>query len=130
MKLAKELSDTVVYCKSVHFEGFDDPNHPRAFYEMSSFSESKALKLAQESGTCVLPSSVPVPQRGTAAGGKGIPKTWVVISLVMHVTVSLRNSGKQLNILEAVTKKGIFAGGSHSARLARQRGGHSSSRKS
>lgn len=54
MKLAKELSDTVVYCKSVHFNGFEDPSHPRAFYEMSSFTESKALKLAQESGMYVL----------------------------------------------------------------------------
>lgn len=93
MKLAKELSDTVVYCKSVHFEGFDDPNHPRAFYEMSSFSESKALKLAQESGMCVLPSPVPVPQKGAAAGGKGIPKTRDMISLVKHIT---EKSGKNL----------------------------------
>jgi len=55
LKLAKELSDTVVYCKSVHFDGFEDPSHPRPFYEMSSFTESKALKLAQESGMYVLP---------------------------------------------------------------------------
>lgn len=126
MKLAKELSDTVVYCKSVHFEGFDDPHHPRAFYEMSSFSESKALKLAQESGACVLPSSVPVPQKGTAAGGKGIPKTWVGISLVVHVA---EKQWEELNILGAVPKKGVFAGGSHSATLARRRGTHSSSKK-
>lgn len=124
MKLAKELSDTVVYCKSVHFEGFDDPNHPRAFYEMSSFSESKALKLAQESGMCVLPSSVPVPRKGTAAGGKGIPKIWFMFSLVKHVT---EKSGKSLS--RVVLKKGIFAGGSHSARLARQRATHSCSKK-
>ncbi|XP_015279857.1 PREDICTED: 1-phosphatidylinositol 4,5-bisphosphate phosphodiesterase delta-1-like, partial [Gekko japonicus] len=50
LKLAKELSDTVVYCRSVHFEGFDGSN-PRPSNEMSSFSEGKALKLAQESGT-------------------------------------------------------------------------------
>lgn len=50
LKLAKELSDTVVYCKSVHFQGFDDPTPP-AFNEMSSFTEGKAWKLAQESGT-------------------------------------------------------------------------------
>ncbi|KAM9094037.1 1-phosphatidylinositol 4,5-bisphosphate phosphodiesterase delta-1 isoform X1 [Sarcophilus harrisii] len=46
LKLAKELSDLVVYCKSVHFEGF----HSSAFYEMSSFSENRAFKMAQESG--------------------------------------------------------------------------------
>ncbi|XP_033021596.1 1-phosphatidylinositol 4,5-bisphosphate phosphodiesterase delta-1 isoform X1 [Lacerta agilis] len=47
LKLAQELSDTVVYCKSVHFQGFGNAD----CNEMSSFSESKALKLAQESGT-------------------------------------------------------------------------------
>uniref|UniRef100_A0A6J0URU8 Phosphoinositide phospholipase C n=1 Tax=Pogona vitticeps TaxID=103695 RepID=A0A6J0URU8_9SAUR len=50
LKLAQELSDTVVYCKSVHFEGFNN-TESLAWDEMSSFSESKALKLAQESGT-------------------------------------------------------------------------------
>ncbi|XP_074055368.1 1-phosphatidylinositol 4,5-bisphosphate phosphodiesterase delta-1 isoform X2 [Macrotis lagotis] len=46
LKLAKELSDLVIYCKSVHFQGFQDS----AFYEMSSFGENRALKLIQESG--------------------------------------------------------------------------------
>lgn len=51
LKLAKELSDIVIYCKSVHFHGFDSITSPRPFYEMSSFTESKAQKLAQEFGT-------------------------------------------------------------------------------
>ncbi|XP_008110417.1 1-phosphatidylinositol 4,5-bisphosphate phosphodiesterase delta-1 isoform X4 [Anolis carolinensis] len=50
LKLAKELSDTIVYCKSVHFKGFNSATPP-AFNEMTSFTESKAFKLAQESGT-------------------------------------------------------------------------------
>ncbi|XP_018124473.1 1-phosphatidylinositol 4,5-bisphosphate phosphodiesterase delta-1 isoform X2 [Xenopus laevis] len=50
LKLAKELSDTVVYCKSVHFSGFDYALEHQSFYEMSSLSEDKALKLANESG--------------------------------------------------------------------------------
>ncbi|KAJ6659344.1 hypothetical protein lerEdw1_019215 [Lerista edwardsae] len=50
LKLAKELSDTVVYCKSVHFQGFDTAP-PQACNEMTSFGEGKAWKLAQESGT-------------------------------------------------------------------------------
>uniref|UniRef100_A0A8C5BML0 Phosphoinositide phospholipase C n=1 Tax=Gadus morhua TaxID=8049 RepID=A0A8C5BML0_GADMO len=44
------LSDLVVYCKSVHFRGFQ---HAQAHYkcdEMSSLSESKARKLAKEAG--------------------------------------------------------------------------------
>ncbi|KAK9396038.1 1-phosphatidylinositol 4-5-bisphosphate phosphodiesterase delta-1 [Crotalus adamanteus] len=47
LKLAKELSDTVIYCKSVQFQGFADP---QPHDEMSSFSEGRLLKLAQESG--------------------------------------------------------------------------------
>ncbi|XP_068092058.1 1-phosphatidylinositol 4,5-bisphosphate phosphodiesterase delta-1 isoform X2 [Hyperolius riggenbachi] len=49
LKLAKELSDTVVYCKSVHFRGFEYAAEHQAFYEMSSLTESKALKLATDS---------------------------------------------------------------------------------
>ncbi|XP_069503789.1 1-phosphatidylinositol 4,5-bisphosphate phosphodiesterase delta-1 isoform X2 [Ambystoma mexicanum] len=47
LKLARELSDMVVYCKSVHFRGFANT---KPFYEMSSFVESKAQKLASDSG--------------------------------------------------------------------------------
>lgn len=50
LKLAKELSDTVIYCKSVHFRGFEYASEHQSFYEMSSLTESKALKLANESG--------------------------------------------------------------------------------
>ncbi|KAM5157020.1 1-phosphatidylinositol 4,5-bisphosphate phosphodiesterase delta-1 isoform 2-T2 [Mantella aurantiaca] len=49
LKLAKELSDTVIYCKSVHFRGFEYAVEHQAFYEMSSLTESKALRLANES---------------------------------------------------------------------------------
>uniref|UniRef100_A0A8C5QKT2 Phosphoinositide phospholipase C n=1 Tax=Leptobrachium leishanense TaxID=445787 RepID=A0A8C5QKT2_9ANUR len=51
LKLAKELSDTVIYCKSVHFRGFDYALQNQSFYEMSSLTESKALRLATESRT-------------------------------------------------------------------------------
>lgn len=50
LKMAKELSDMVIYCKSVHFNGFDDARENLSFYEMSSFKEGKAMKLAEESG--------------------------------------------------------------------------------
>uniref|UniRef100_A0A8C6MN91 Phosphoinositide phospholipase C n=2 Tax=Moschus moschiferus TaxID=68415 RepID=A0A8C6MN91_MOSMO len=51
LRLAKELSDMVIYCKSVHFRGFPSPGTSgQAFYEMSSFSENRALRLLQESG--------------------------------------------------------------------------------
>ncbi|XP_041964555.1 1-phosphatidylinositol 4,5-bisphosphate phosphodiesterase delta-1b isoform X1 [Alosa sapidissima] len=48
LKLAKELSDIVIYCKSVHFHGFEDAQKNLGFYEMSSFKEGKADKLAEE----------------------------------------------------------------------------------
>lgn len=50
-KLSRELSDLVLYCKSVHFHGFDQARSHAKCYEMSSFSESKAKKLAKEAGT-------------------------------------------------------------------------------
>lgn len=49
LKLAKELSDIVIYCKSVHFRGFEDSWDKQSFYEMASFKEGKAVKLAEES---------------------------------------------------------------------------------
>lgn len=51
LKLVPELSDMVIYCKSVHFGGFSGPGTSgQAFYEMASFSEGRALRLLQESG--------------------------------------------------------------------------------
>lgn len=51
LKLAKVLSDMVIYCKSVPFHGFEDSREKQSFYEMVSFKEGKALKLAEESAT-------------------------------------------------------------------------------
>ncbi|XP_070693884.1 1-phosphatidylinositol 4,5-bisphosphate phosphodiesterase delta-4 [Pempheris klunzingeri] len=50
-KVSRELSDLVVYCKSVHFHGFENARSQAKCYEMSSFSESKAKRLAKEAGT-------------------------------------------------------------------------------
>lgn len=48
-KLSPELSELVVYCKSVSFRGFENlPEKPPD--EMSSFSESEALRLIKDSG--------------------------------------------------------------------------------
>lgn len=48
--LCKELSDLVVYCKSVHFSGFEKAREKGKPYEMSSLSESKARKYIKEAG--------------------------------------------------------------------------------
>ncbi|XP_033842727.1 1-phosphatidylinositol 4,5-bisphosphate phosphodiesterase delta-4 [Periophthalmus magnuspinnatus] len=50
-KLSRELSDLVVYCRSVHFHGFEHAKVHGKCYEISSFSESKAKKLSKESGS-------------------------------------------------------------------------------
>ncbi|XP_059183228.1 1-phosphatidylinositol 4,5-bisphosphate phosphodiesterase delta-1a [Centropristis striata] len=54
IKLAKALSDIVVYCKSVHFNGFEHAKDSHAFYEMSSLKESKAFNLADTSATAFM----------------------------------------------------------------------------
>ncbi|KAM9337409.1 1-phosphatidylinositol 4,5-bisphosphate phosphodiesterase delta-1a isoform 1-T1 [Symphorus nematophorus] len=54
IKLAKQLSDLVIYCKSVHFNGFEHAKDNQSFYEMSSFKESKAFNLAETSATAYI----------------------------------------------------------------------------
>ncbi|KAF5903599.1 1-phosphatidylinositol 4,5-bisphosphate phosphodiesterase delta-1 isoform X1 [Clarias magur] len=51
INLAKELSDLVIYCKSVHFTSFEHSHGKQACYDMSSFKESKAKHLAETSAT-------------------------------------------------------------------------------
>ncbi|XP_056258211.1 1-phosphatidylinositol 4,5-bisphosphate phosphodiesterase delta-3-A [Seriola aureovittata] len=48
-KLSPELSALVVYCRSVPFRGFENPSE-KPPNEMSSFSESEALRLIKDSG--------------------------------------------------------------------------------
>ncbi|XP_068446450.1 1-phosphatidylinositol 4,5-bisphosphate phosphodiesterase delta-4 isoform X1 [Clinocottus analis] len=50
-RLSKELSDCVVYCKSVHFSNFKHSRIHSKFYEVASFTESKARKHLREAGT-------------------------------------------------------------------------------
>ncbi|CAL8304535.1 unnamed protein product [Merluccius merluccius] len=48
-KLSPELSEMVVYCQSVSFRGFENLS-TKPSNEMSSFSESEALRLIKDSG--------------------------------------------------------------------------------
>ncbi|XP_037133002.1 1-phosphatidylinositol 4,5-bisphosphate phosphodiesterase delta-1-like isoform X2 [Syngnathus acus] len=68
LKLAKELSDMVIYCKSVHFSGFEDAN--LSFYEMSSFKEKKAFRLAEESANAYVNHNVDKLSRTYPAGSR------------------------------------------------------------
>ncbi|TMS16973.1 1-phosphatidylinositol 4,5-bisphosphate phosphodiesterase delta-1 [Larimichthys crocea] len=54
IKLAKQLSDMVIFCKSVHFNGFEHAKDNHSFYEMSSFKEGKAFNLADTSATAYI----------------------------------------------------------------------------
>ncbi|CAL8290941.1 unnamed protein product [Lota lota] len=49
-RLSKELSDCVVYCKSVQFSGFKHSRTHQRFCEVSSFTESKARKHLRDAG--------------------------------------------------------------------------------
>lgn len=56
-RLSKELSDCVVYCKSVHFRSFKHSRIHSKFYEVASFTESKARKHLREAGKSSLTES-------------------------------------------------------------------------
>ncbi|XP_068102147.1 1-phosphatidylinositol 4,5-bisphosphate phosphodiesterase delta-4 [Hyperolius riggenbachi] len=49
-RISQALSDCVIYCKSVPFEGFKHSRPCYKVYEMSSFTEYKARKLVREPG--------------------------------------------------------------------------------
>ncbi|AWO95841.1 putative 1-phosphatidylinositol 4-5-bisphosphate phosphodiesterase delta-4-like [Scophthalmus maximus] len=50
-RLSKELSDCVVYCKSVRFNSFKHARIHSKVYEVASFTEYKARKHLREAGT-------------------------------------------------------------------------------
>ncbi|XP_034559312.1 1-phosphatidylinositol 4,5-bisphosphate phosphodiesterase delta-1-like isoform X4 [Notolabrus celidotus] len=70
LKLAKSLSDMVIYCKSVHFHGFEDARNNLSFYEMSSFKEGKAMGLAEESANAYIHHNVEKLSRIYPAGSR------------------------------------------------------------
>ncbi|XP_060900037.1 1-phosphatidylinositol 4,5-bisphosphate phosphodiesterase delta-1-like isoform X2 [Labrus mixtus] len=70
LKLAKSLSDLVIYCKSVHFHGFEDARNNLSFYEMSSFKEGKAMELAEESANAYIHHNVEKLSRIYPAGSR------------------------------------------------------------
>ncbi|XP_077354519.1 1-phosphatidylinositol 4,5-bisphosphate phosphodiesterase delta-1-like isoform X1 [Festucalex cinctus] len=70
LKLAKELSDMVIYCKSVHFNGFEDARKNLSFYEMSSFKEKKAVALAEEAANAYVNHNVDKLSRTYPAGSR------------------------------------------------------------
>ncbi|KAJ1954556.1 1-phosphatidylinositol 4,5-bisphosphate phosphodiesterase delta-1, partial [Dipsacomyces acuminosporus] len=47
-KVAPELSELIVYCKAVHFEGFDDAQPEPAFDQVTSVPDTKSSQLIRE----------------------------------------------------------------------------------
>ncbi|KAK7945111.1 hypothetical protein WMY93_000839 [Mugilogobius chulae] len=81
LKLAKELSDMVIYCKSVHFNGFEDARNNLSFYEMSSFKEGKAKKLAAESANAYIHHNVDKLSRIYPSGSRTDSSNYNPVSL-------------------------------------------------
>ncbi|KFQ88954.1 1-phosphatidylinositol 4,5-bisphosphate phosphodiesterase delta-1, partial [Phoenicopterus ruber ruber] len=106
--------DTVVYCKSVHFNGFEDPSHPRAFYEMSSFSESKALKLAQESGTSFIHHNIRHLSRIYPAGWRTDSSNYNPIDLwnvgCQIVALNFQTAGTEMDVYQGRFQDNGFSG--------------------
>uniref|UniRef100_A0A3Q2XGN6 Phosphoinositide phospholipase C n=1 Tax=Hippocampus comes TaxID=109280 RepID=A0A3Q2XGN6_HIPCM len=70
IRLARELSDVVVYCKSVHFNGFEHARDKLDFNEMSSFKESKAFNLAESASGAFTRHNVDKLSRTYPAGSR------------------------------------------------------------
>lgn len=95
LKLAKELSDMVIYCKSVHFNGFDEARKDLSFYEISSFKEGQAVKLATESANAYIRHNVDKLSRIYPAGSR--------INSSNYSPVPLWNAGCQIVALNFQT---------------------------
>ncbi|XP_044159489.1 1-phosphatidylinositol 4,5-bisphosphate phosphodiesterase delta-4 isoform X5 [Bufo gargarizans] len=72
-RLSQELSDCIIYCKSVPFESFKHSRIQYKLYEMSSFTEYKARKLVKEPGDLSMDDRIYNPKA---------PKNlhWIVVS--------------------------------------------------
>ncbi|XP_061876650.1 1-phosphatidylinositol 4,5-bisphosphate phosphodiesterase delta-1a isoform X2 [Entelurus aequoreus] len=97
IKLAKELSDMVVYCKSVHFNGFEHARDNLKFYEMSSFKESKAFNLANNSASAFIHHNMDKLSRIYPAGSRTDSSN--------YNPVSMWNAGCQIVALNFQTPK-------------------------
>ncbi|XP_067386606.1 1-phosphatidylinositol 4,5-bisphosphate phosphodiesterase delta-1 isoform X2 [Emydura macquarii macquarii] len=111
LKLAKELSDIVIYCKSVHFQGFDNT---RAFYEMSSLSESKAQKLAQESGTSFMHHNIRHLSRSYPAGWRTDSSNYNPVDLwnvgCQIVALNFQTPGPEMDVYQGRFQDNGFSG--------------------
>ncbi|CAM2105142.1 1-phosphatidylinositol 4,5-bisphosphate phosphodiesterase delta-1 isoform X1 [Caretta caretta] len=114
LKLAKELSDIIIYCKSVHFQGFDSATCPLAFYEMSSFTESKAQKLAQESGTSFIHHNIKHLSRVYPAGWRTDSSNYNPVDLwnvgCQIIALNFQTPGPEMDVYQGRFQDNGFSG--------------------
>ncbi|MCJ8745781.1 hypothetical protein PDJAM_G00134480 [Pangasius djambal] len=102
IKLAKELSDLVIYCKSVHFNSFEHSREKQACYEMSSFKESKAKNLAENSATEFIHHNMDKLSRIYPAGTRTDSSNYNPVMMwnagCQIVALNFQTSGKEMDL--------------------------------
>ncbi|XP_049605446.1 1-phosphatidylinositol 4,5-bisphosphate phosphodiesterase delta-1a isoform X1 [Syngnathus scovelli] len=102
IRLAKELSDVVVYCKSVHFNGFEHARDKLDFNEMSSFKESKAFNLAENSPTAFMHHNIDKLSRTYPGGSRTDSSNYNPVPLwnagCQIVALNFQTPGKEMQI--------------------------------
>uniref|UniRef100_A0A3Q2XGI7 Phosphoinositide phospholipase C n=2 Tax=Hippocampus comes TaxID=109280 RepID=A0A3Q2XGI7_HIPCM len=102
IRLARELSDVVVYCKSVHFNGFEHARDKLDFNEMSSFKESKAFNLAESASGAFTRHNVDKLSRTYPAGSRTDSSNYNPVPMwnagCQIVALNFQTPGKEMHI--------------------------------
>ncbi|XP_073686432.1 1-phosphatidylinositol 4,5-bisphosphate phosphodiesterase delta-1a isoform X2 [Garra rufa] len=105
IKLAKELSDLVIYCKSVHFSTFEHSRDNHAFYEMASYKEAKAMNLAENSATAFIHHNMDKLSRIYPAGSRTDSSNYNPVPLwnagCQIVALNFQTHGKEMDLNQA-----------------------------
>ncbi|XP_072911151.1 1-phosphatidylinositol 4,5-bisphosphate phosphodiesterase delta-1a isoform X2 [Hemitrygon akajei] len=114
VKLSKELSDLVIYCKSVHFNGFEDAMNNQVFYEMSSFVENKFNKLVQDSSTPFIQLNARQLSRIYPAGLRTDSSNYSPINMwnagCQIVALNFQTPGQEMDIYQGKFRDNGFCG--------------------
>uniref|UniRef100_A0A7N8YB36 Phosphoinositide phospholipase C n=1 Tax=Mastacembelus armatus TaxID=205130 RepID=A0A7N8YB36_9TELE len=105
VELAQALSDMVIYCKSVHFQSFEDSRQTHSFYEMASFKEGKAMKLAEESANDFICHNVDKLSRIYPAGSRTNSSNYNPVPLwnagCQIVALNFQTAGTEMDVNQA-----------------------------